>query len=498
MRDTYGEDVFCNPRRATNIMNDLCPHMPQERIQVKNFIEMNGYLMLKHAGSDYPLVHDKLVDTYKGTYLVDDDTARWVVDIFSELTGYIQLDIGKPGPPQKAPKDNQGEGDASKRADAGKRALEAISGYRKQAAGYETRVVNQPEIERSPDKPIDTENLATVIDENLAALVSSRLARRHIQQIGSLRKAGITPAHKVKNPKPVVFAQLTSAPPPTAPQTLKYLHRRIAADYHTVAIKEDGTVIASGLNNAGQCNVLHWFDVVSVAAGSGFTVALRGNGTVVAAGRNEFGQCNVGRWQNIVAISAGARHTLGIRADSTVVATGENRYGECNVTGWRNITAIFGGNQCTYGVKSDKHVLARGYNKNMDYDTSMLSDVICVADANPYGALALRSDGTLVKARQSMKGDFSRIHSLVDLVSTPDCFVGLRRNGTVRVIAYYWESSGVECAPDDWSDVCEISAGRYHIIGLKRDGTLYAAMLHTNKALNKGQCDVELWSGIKT
>jgi len=489
MRDTYGEDVFYNSRRAKNLMNDLCPHMPKERIQAKNFIEMNGYFVLKHAGSAYPVVRDKLVDTYKGTYRVDDQTARWIVDVFSALTGYIDLDCGKPHPPP-APKTQE---DASASGDIHMKALDAISGYRKQSAGYDSRVVNKPEAA----EPAPSNTPPSSVDGNFASLVSTRLSAPQAKKSSGIHTAGSPPLRAVKKPsatKPVVFTELSQ---PEAPVEMKYIRRHIAADYHTVAVKEDGTVIATGYNNAGQCNVWNWFDVISVATGSGFTVALRKNGTVVATGRNEFGQCNVGRWQDIVAISAGARHTLGLRADGTVLATGENRYGECNISSWMNIAAIFGGNQCTYGIKKDKRVLARGYNKNMDYDTSMLSDVVCIADANPQGALALRSDGTVIKARQLMKGDFSRIHSLTDLIATPDCFIGLRKNGTVRVLAYYWVSSGVECATDEWMDVCEIAAGRYHVIGLRHDGTMLAAMLHTNKSLNKGQCDVGLWSGIR-
>jgi len=449
MRDTYGENVFYNSRRAKNILNDLCPHMHSERIQAKNFIEMNGYFILKHAGSAYPIVRDKLIEAYKGTYHVDGPAAGWIVDVFSALLGYIFLD-------SEGTKQNLHESDLHMQA------LNIMSGYRKQSEGYGARVISKP---------------------NTGGIHTSG-------------RSSLWAVKKTNEPKPVKFEELKPYTPPE-PVKINYILRHIAADYHTVAVKEDGTVIATGYNNAGQCNVWHWFDVVSVAAGSGFTVALRKNGTVVATGQNEFGQCNVGRWQDIVAISTGARHTLGLCADGTVLATGENRYGECNVSGWRNIIAVFGGNQCTYGIKKDKRVLARGYNKNMDYDTSLLTDVIRIADANPYGALALRSNGTVVKARQLMKGDFSRIHSLTELIATPDCFIGLLKNGTVRILAYYWESSGVECAPNEWTDVCEIASGRYHIIGLRRDGTVLADMLHTNKSLNRGQCNVGLWSGVR-
>jgi len=435
MRDEYGEEVFYNTRQAKNLLDDLCPHMPRERIQVKNFIEMNGYPALKYAGEAYPVVRSKLIDTYKGIYNVNDEIAEWVLDVFSVFLGYI--------------------GEEGSGISASSSVLSIVSGYKDQAEEYGAKVVKTPGKEDAPAEPAD-------------------------------------PPPRIV-PKPAAAAKAAQRKP--TPINVK--HRHIAADYHTVAIKEDGTVAATGYNNFGQCNVWHWFDIISVAAGSGFTVGLRKNGTVVAAGRNDFDQCNVGKWQDVIAISAGARHTVGLLPDGTVIAAGQNKYGECLVSDWRNVTAVFAGNQCTYAIKRDKKILARGYNKNIDYDISRLSNIIRIADANPHGALALKADGTVVKARKSMKGDFSKIRNVSELVSTPDCFIGLRKDGTVRVLAYYWESSGVECSPDEWSEICEIAAGRYHVVGLRKDGTLVAAMLHTNRSLDRGQCGVEGWEGIR-
>ena len=87
----------------------------------------------------------------------------------------------------------------------------------------------------------------------------------------------------------------------------------------------------------GQCNVDSWTDIVAVAARSNHTVGLRSDGTVVATGSNEYGQCDVNSWTNIVAVAAGYYQTAGLRSDGTVVATGDNEYGQCNVSDWKNI-----------------------------------------------------------------------------------------------------------------------------------------------------------------
>jgi alpha-tubulin suppressor-like RCC1 family protein len=54
----------------------------------------------------------------------------------------------------------------------------------------------------------------------------------------------------------------------------------------------------------------------------------------VAVGSNDAGQCNVADWREIVAVAAGSTHTLGLRVDGSVVATGSSEYRQCDVTGW--------------------------------------------------------------------------------------------------------------------------------------------------------------------
>ena len=103
---------------------------------------------------------------------------------------------------------------------------------------------------------------------------------------------------------------------------------------HTVGLLGDGTVVATGRNDFGQCDVSGWRGVTAVSAGDDHTVGLLGDGTVVATGRNDFGQCDVSGWRGVTAVSAGLNHTVGVLGDGTVVATGDNHDGECDVSDW--------------------------------------------------------------------------------------------------------------------------------------------------------------------
>jgi hypothetical protein len=89
-----------------------------------------------------------------------------------------------------------------------------------------------------------------------------------------------------------------------------------AGGFHNLALRDDGTVVAWGWNNAGQTNVPAGLsDVMVVAAGYAHSLALRSDGTIVAWGANENGQTTVpSGLTNIVAIKAGAAYNLAMKA----------------------------------------------------------------------------------------------------------------------------------------------------------------------------------------
>ena len=66
-----------------------------------------------------------------------------------------------------------------------------------------------------------------------------------------------------------------------------------AGSHHSLAIKEDGTVVAWGYNLDGQCDVPRNLKAVAVSAGIGHSLAIKEDGTVVVWGSNLDGQCDV-------------------------------------------------------------------------------------------------------------------------------------------------------------------------------------------------------------
>jgi hypothetical protein len=141
-----------------------------------------------------------------------------------------------------------------------------------------------------------------------------------------------------------------------------------AGGFHTVGLNDDGTVVAVGSNDFGQCNVSGWTNITQVAAGYYHTVGLKDDGTVVAVGNNDYGQCVVGNWTGIIQIDPGAWHTVGLKDDGTVVAKGWNDYRQCEVGGWTDIVLVAAGGQHTVGLKDNGTVVAVGDNSDGQCD----------------------------------------------------------------------------------------------------------------------------------
>ena len=262
---------------------------------------------------------------------------------------------------------------------------------------------------------------------------------------------------------------------------------------HTAALKTDGTVIAVGDNDDGQCDVSDWTDIVAISARSSQTVGLKADGTVVAVGEGSYGtydKCAIFDWTDIVAISAGNDHIVGLKADGTVVATGRNSSGQCNVSDWTDIVAISAGGWYTVGLKADGTVLAVGDNS---YGQCGVTDwtgivAICTGVAETVG---LKADGTVVVAYDYNDDlcDLSDWTSVAAISAGLRYAVGLKADGTAVAAG---NNDDGQCNVFGWTDIIAISAGYDYAIGLKADGTVVA--VGNNEY---GQCDVSGWTDIK-
>src|SRR5205809_562165 len=79
-----------------------------------------------------------------------------------------------------------------------------------------------------------------------------------------------------------------------------------------------GKLVGWGCNEFGQTNVPAGNDFVAIAAGDFHSLALRSDGSVVAWGDNLDGLTDVPTGNDFVAISAGDHHNLALKSDGSL------------------------------------------------------------------------------------------------------------------------------------------------------------------------------------
>ena len=260
---------------------------------------------------------------------------------------------------------------------------------------------------------------------------------------------------------------------------------------HTVALTGGGSVVATGRDFFGECDVSDWTNVVSVLAGPHYTAALCKDGKVLITDYKENEQFkSVENWPAVIQIAAGYNHVAGLKADGTVVVVGRNNDGQQDVTEWKDIRAIFAGYFHTVGLKADGTVVATGNNDEGQCNVEDWSNIIAVS-AGQFHTVGLKADGTVVATGKNSSGqcDVEGWTDIVDIAVGKDYTVGLKSDGTVIATGLNYKSS---CDVSSWRNIVAICVGENHTVGLKSDGTVAATGDNDD-----GQCDVSGWTDIK-
>jgi alpha-tubulin suppressor-like RCC1 family protein len=270
--------------------------------------------------------------------------------------------------------------------------------------------------------------------------------------------------------------------------------------YHSLGLRTDGTISAWGYNGYGQLGDGTTVDkvtpihgggtltgIVDVAAGQYHSVAVKNDGTIWAWGYNGSGQLGNGTTQNqslpvqaisigsAIQVAAGEYHTLALKSDGTVWAWGYNAYGQLGngtttnsstavqVTGLTNVIRIAAGTYHSMALKNDGTVWTWGYNAYGELgdggkanstsivNVSNLTGAVDIA-AGDYHSLAVKSDGTVWAWGFNQYGELgnSSTTSQVNAVQVS-------------------QSSG-----SNFNNIIGVAAGIYYSAALKNDGTLFA------------------------
>lgn len=225
---------------------------------------------------------------------------------------------------------------------------------------------------------------------------------------------------------------------------------------YVMGLKDDGTLLAVGDNSSGQCNVVDWNDIVSVCVNrvdintmyademvQDYVVGLKKDGTVVATGSNDFGQCNVSDWNDISQIFILENSTIGLKKDGTVVSTNE----EQDFSNWTNISSILIDNDNMVGLTEDGHVMVE--NVAFSYgDIDQWENIKSVSIGSNY-IIGLKNDGTVLFYDRKNEHEYDSISNWNDIVyicSNSDNVIGLKSDGSAVSIKN-------DVANSKWTDI---------------------------------------------
>ena len=247
-----------------------------------------------------------------------------------------------------------------------------------------------------------------------------------------------------------------------------------AGRYHSVALKSDGSVVAVGSNEFGQCDVSSWTDVIYVCAGAEFTLGLKKDGTVLAVGNNDHGQLDAATWTNVVKIAANDYNALGVTADGKLLFCGFNDY--TNSVGGYTVTDVYAG---AYQVAC-----------RLEDNTIVSSHPSAVVNGKPVYVALSTAIAVSLDWNGSLLSSFNRTpdwNNIVALAMNGRAIIGVNADGSVECFSF--RETDTLSVPADAENIVAVSAGGGHYLLLDRDGNVHA--FGDN---DFGQCDTAGWN----
>jgi alpha-tubulin suppressor-like RCC1 family protein len=317
-----------------------------------------------------------------------------------------------------------------------------------------------------------------------------------------------------------------------------------AGRIHSLFLKTDGTVWATGDNSNGELGngtqsreaspIQVMTNVKSISAGSSHSFFLKTDGTVWATGNNFSGKLGDGTttnrtsptqvMTNVKSTSIGESHSLFLKTDGTAWASGDNSAGQLG-DGTRknktspiqviaNVNAIYAGGYFSLFLKTDGTVWASGENLSgqfgngvMSYESppvQVASQVSAFSASNSH-TLFLKTDGTVWATGSNSYGQLgdgtntdkktpvqvmtnvkaiaaSGIHSLFLKTDGTVWATGSNSYGQLGDKTNTDKNIPVQVA----SDVSSISTGNSHSILKKNDGTVWVTGRNDGGQLGNG------------
>jgi trimeric autotransporter adhesin len=231
---------------------------------------------------------------------------------------------------------------------------------------------------------------------------------------------------------------------------------------HSLALKNDGTVVSWGGNRYGESTVPVGLSNVVAVSATGYSMALKKDGTVVSWGASDPTSFPPAL-SNVVAIADGGICGLALKGDGRVVGWGQTTVPES----WTNIIAIdcakdrYGDN---LALTSNGTVLASGPYANSSLG---LSNIVAIAAGGTH-CLALNRDGTVIEwsTRDNKPQVVAGVSNIVAIAATGGASSGtaLKNDGTV--VTWGFNPYHRMDVPIGLSNVVNISGGADYCLAI--------------------------------
>jgi len=254
--------------------------------------------------------------------------------------------------------------------------------------------------------------------------------------------------------------------------------------YHSLALKNDGSVIGWGINGYGVTTIpaAALSGVIDVAAGGVHSLALKNDGRVIGWGNNSFDQATIpaAALSGVVAIAAGDLYSLALKNDGRVIGWGDNSWGPITIpaAALSGVVAIAAGNRHSLALKNDGRVIGWGDNSwgPITIPAAALSGVVAIAAGNRH-SLALKNDGRVIgwgdnDSQQTTIPDGALSGVVAIAVGVGDHSLALKSDGSVIGWGRNTNNRAIMTPVGALSGVVAIAPGYDYSLALKNDGSV--------------------------
>ena len=253
-----------------------------------------------------------------------------------------------------------------------------------------------------------------------------------------------------------------------------------AGSKHSLAIKKDGSVVAWGCNEHGQCDVPEGNDFIDITAGESISLALTKNGYVKAWGDNS---SNIPT--NIIykSISAGKFHFAGLTED------GHPHIIEWDKFGYITSDSFYNKKKFAKISSGSEHYLAvteRGFLKTCGYSSNrrLLPKGRKIIDISSgrFHDIALTKDGSILAWGGQCANDVPNGIKAIAISAGGSHSMAVTTNNSL--VAWGWNMFG-QCDVPQGNNFIGIATGDAHSLALTKEGIVVAWGSNS-----KGQCNI--------